>query len=348
MGAAASSDIAARIAGASEEDMQAAILELSASDRAKLKAAAAEPPMMVEPKLTELLDEAVGITLLVALPPAYDSGPKSDDFNVVYILDEGDKALSMFAAAAQAAHAALKGKEGRQWHPELICVGVKEYPAAARGNVEQIAMYVSNRLPALIDHTYRTKPYGAARALCSSRAGAGNALVRAVLSSEQHALAKLFRFFLLGDAADITSDAAVVTAAGDSSEIAVTLMPEKTQVFLCCSALGPQHETAARAMQAALLARTRSESTETTLFVNREGEQTYTESQKKQGPTPVTLEMVKAGTAAAAAPSTAENATEGEALAVAFAQRGARWMSERFEFTKLESLGALMPWHEFK
>ena len=84
------------------------------------------------------------------------------------------------------------------------------------------------------------------------------------------------------------------------------------------------------------------------MFVNREGEQTYTESQKKQGPTPVTLEMVKAGTAAAAAPSTAENATEGEALAVAFAQRGARWMSERFEFTKLESLGALMPWHEFK
>ena len=31
-----------------------------------------------------------------------------------------------------------------------------------------------------------------------------------------------------------------------------------------------------------------------------------------------------------------------------FAQRSTRWLGERFERQKLEQLGSLLPWHEFK
>ena len=64
------------------------------------------------------------------------------------------------------------------------------------------------------------------------------------------------------------------------------------------------------------------------MFVNRDGEQTYTEHTQELAP-PVSLDVTPFGR------------DEGRCRAVV-------WLCERLERQKLESLGSLLPWHEFK
>ena len=127
---------------------------------------------------------------------------------------------------------------------------------------------------------------------------------------------KLFRFYLIG-AAEVGEKAATTSQ---------TPLAEKTAVFLSASGA----VDGARPLEHALAGRLGGGvTTETTMFVNRDGEQTYSQKQSNLG-APLTL--------------VADGGIDGGA----FAKAGMEWLGLRLEKQKLESLGSLMPWHEFK
>jgi hypothetical protein len=141
-----------------------------------------------------------------------------------------------------------------------------------------------------------------------------------VLSTEQDGLSKIFRYHLLGAA---TTDL-------PTSALPTSPLPEQTQIFLTVP-LGSPQESAVRALETSLAGRLTGTSKETTMFVTREGAQTYTDH-VWNGPSPVTLDAV----------------SDGMPVGQSFATRGMLWLGERLEAQKIRSLGGLLPWHEFK
>ena len=126
----------------------------------------------------------------------------------------------------------------------------------------------------------------------------------------------MFRFYLIGCAELGEKVASVVQAP----------LAEKTAVILSASGA----VDGARPLEQALASRLGGGvATETTMFVNREGEQTYSQKVTNLG-APVTL--------------VADGGVDGGA----FAKASMEWLGLRLEKQKLESLGSLMPWHEFK
>mmetsp|Transcript_7091 Transcript_7091/g.18370 ORF Transcript_7091/g.18370 Transcript_7091/m.18370 type:complete len:271 (-) Transcript_7091:183-995(-) len=263
------------------------------------------------------VDPAAGVPIMVSVP-----ADKSEPFNVVYVLDSGEEVFKLFADGAEAAHAAVAGKEGRQWHPSVLVVGIKSLPpGVGSSDFEQIIGYLRDCLIPLIQARYMTKPYAAARALCGC-AGDSAALVQSVVSEEEHPLSNSFRYFISGFSGNTPPTPA---------SLPTTPLADKTQIFLAAPAGGP-HEQTARAMEGVLASRLGGKKTDTTMFVNRDGEQTYTEHERT-GPAPVTLDLVEESL---------------DAIAESVARRGMLWLGERMEAQKLASLGSLLPWHEFK
>jgi len=254
----------------------------------------------------ELTDRASGAVFLVCVPP----GASQD---IVCILGEEPQTLLAYLGAAHAAHEAVKDKEKRNWHPVLTIVGVKSLPASITSDPAAYANFIQSMLPNLLSKF--GKPFGAGRALVA-RTGTAAAVLRSVLAAEQSEVTKLYRYYLVGDC-------------GDGVCTATTPFPDKTQVFLSAAGAG---EAAARALEGALLKRTGG-GTDRTMFVTRDGEQTYT-NHERIGPPPVTLELV----------AETGQAAEGSAFVAA----SMAWVGERFEAQKLKSLGSLLPWHEFK
>jgi len=280
-----------------------------------------EPVDEPGPVIEELMDPASGATLLVSIPPSYRNAEYATElFNVAYVLDEGIEPLAKCSAGAHSAHMKVARTEGRAWHPELIVVGLKAWPEVIRGDIGRIIGYLgSGMLTGLIESKYRAKPYAAARALCGCTA-LGASLVHAVLSTEQDGLSKIFRYHLLGAA---TTDL-------PTSALPTSPLPEQTQIFLTVP-LGSPQESAVRALETSLAGRLTGTSKETTMFVTREGAQTYTDH-VWNGPSPVTLDAV----------------SDGMPVGQSFATRGMLWLGERLEAQKIRSLGGLLPWHEFK
>ena len=261
-----------------------------------------------------LADPVSGVELLISRPTS-GSGMR----DVIYVIDEGEAVFDEFVKAARASHAEVEGNDGRQWHPHVILVGVKSLPKHMQDNPSQYLDYIIYKLTDFIDGRCGSKPYAAGRAICG-RSGNAAAIVRSALVAKEHQLHKLFRFYLMG-----------MDAGGSAPD--ETPLPDKTQAYLIA---GSATESA-RAMQSALLHRC-SEGKDISMFVTRDGEQTYTQLERN-GPPPVTLDVVDASSTMVGSQ---------DALAAAFVSRSMKWVGERFEATKLQSLGSLLPWHEFK
>ena len=257
-----------------------------------------------------------GVIVLVSKPPAYIANRGALD--VVVILDAEDKTFfEQCELSARQAHAAVKDKDGRNWHPEMVILGIQA-PEVMRSNPQSYEAFVQTALPEICNR-FGTKPFAAGRALVA-RCGPAAALVRSVLAAEKHAVHSLFRFCMLGSVGDGTV----------GPPVAASALPDKTQAFLFAASAGVDAD-AARQLQASLLARMTG-GTDVTMFVTRDGEQTYTEHERT-GPPPVALDLVDPSFAASSA---------------AFAERATVWIGERLEAQKLVSLGSLLPWHEFK
>ena len=81
--------------------------------------------------------------LRIALPPSYDQpAAQKDKYNVLYVLDADPAVYESCRAAAVASHEAVRDKEGRNWHPELIVVAAGLFPARWFGALPFSAMLV--------------------------------------------------------------------------------------------------------------------------------------------------------------------------------------------------------------
>eukprot|EP00966_Prymnesium_polylepis_P026061 600833-Prymnesium_polylepis.1 len=108
-------------------------------------------------------DPSTGYTLLVSLPKNYVSS--TDTYDVLFVLDS-TSSWELVASAALACHDAVQDKDGRQWHPELIVVGIQDFsiPAKVRSDPQAMCTLVTQMAIPAIGMRYRTKPYAAARA----------------------------------------------------------------------------------------------------------------------------------------------------------------------------------------
>ena len=242
--------------------------------------------------------------------------------DVVCMLDADSALFQQCIGAALKAHKDVAGKEKRNWHPVLTFVGVKSLPDGVDSDPAAYITFIQNVLPDIL--SMYGKPYGEGRALLA-RSGIAAAALRSILAADKHDVHKHYRLYMLGDCSLEGAIAPATSAA----------LPDKTQVYLS-AAVGPGESAArARALESALLARM-GVGVDTTMFVTRDGEQTYTHHERT-GPSPVTLDLV------------AEQAADASGdVPSAFAAGSMLWVGERFEVMKLQSLGSLLPWHEFK
>ena len=95
--------------------LSAAGVSLHVLDRQSPTTAAASP--------IKTRDVGLGRRILISLPPSYDEQvSRRKTFNAVYVLDA--RLFSFVVDAARADHAAVVGLKDRQWHPELIVIGL--------------------------------------------------------------------------------------------------------------------------------------------------------------------------------------------------------------------------------
>lgn len=275
---------------------------------------AATTPRLVETSITR---DGGTWAVSVSLPPGYDGPTKNDRFNVLYILD-GDKSVFTRSAAANlSAYAEIRPLPGRNWFPELIVATIS---GGALTPEARLAATTKALVP-FIDSNFRTNPYAAGRALCGLT-GEGRLAVQEALRNHQQ-VTGLFQTFIVGRPdADLCGEAAGAPLA------------EKTAICLYVgSREGAQRVQAARAAKAALEARIGGDSTTTVMTVDRNGEQHY----KEEARIGTVVDLLETETAEGVA-----MASDGEIRVVM------DWLGVRIERRKLERLGSLMPWHEFK
>ena len=258
-----------------------------------------------------------GREVVVSLPPDYEAQVgRRNRLDVVYVVDGGARLWSLVCESGRANHASLKGAEGRQWHPDPIVVGISKPLSNESGT--SLTSFVQHSLIPLIDSQFCTKPFAAGRAVCALSTGLGGSSLRKMLvEDETPGCAALFRFYMMGSAHHAEGKAPVATKP----------LPEKTAVYLGCTDAGAD---TARSLEQALQGRLGHVVKETTMFVTRDGEQTYSEKEAICGP-PVTLDV-----------------SPDAGMEAVFAKSAMVWLGRRLEQQKLESLGSLMPWHEFK
>ena len=123
--------------------------------------------------------KVAGRQVLVSLPPHYENEvSKRNMLDVVYVVDCGAALFSLSVVAGRADYEAFKGAEGRQWHPDVIIVGLTQLPDE---NANSLAAFVITTLVPFVDSKYKTKPYAAGRAICTLASGLGGAFVRKML-----------------------------------------------------------------------------------------------------------------------------------------------------------------------
>ena len=266
--------------------------------------------------------EVDGRRVLISTPSDYEAKvAKRATFDVLYVLDAGHNLFTHITNSQRSCFADVHGQDGRQWYPEVIVVGVFGPPPA---DADSMIGYITRSVVPYVDKSYQTKPYAAGRAVVGfDDAALGGLAVRNLLlapGEEDAERLKSFRFYLVGSAGE-----------GGSSNTATKPLPDKLSVYLSVgSDEADGRQTAARELAASLSKRA-TMNAETTMFVNREGQQTYTQKEVAGRPPPIELEVNAAG--------------GGD---VAFAAAAASWLGRRLEAQKLESLGSLLPWHEFK
>ena len=254
-----------------------------------------------------------GVTVRVSLPLSYESTP-NEKYNTLYIVDDDPKIFESACQAANNAYASVHHLDGRNWFPELLVVAVQRPNGATP---EHSIASLTNLVVAFVDNTYRTFPYAAGRALCGQAADGRAAVLAALRDPEK---LKTYQNVLLGapDTADGVAGKAPLEA--------------KTAVLLQLgTGEGEAKAAAARACKAALDTRAGegAQMSSTVMQVDRYGEQHY----RQEAQLGVLIELSQVD----GAPS-AEDAT----------RTAVEWVCARFEKRKLERLGSLLPWHEFK
>lgn len=251
----------------------------------------------------------------VSLPQSYETGvSKRKLFDVLYVLESGpgSSLFSSIVEAVRSDHESVITLPGRQWHPDLIIAGVR---VRSTMSADAFLAFVGECVVPIVDENYCTKPYAAGRALCGCDSCGSGTIVRLVLQSDcASSSAQLFRFYMVSSGEESMAASKAVA------------LPEKTAAFVC-GAVGPTHALATMVNE-----RTAGKRDTTTMFVNRHGEQTYTQHASSLDDS-VTVELVD-GTR--------------EDVSRALVARGVAWLGARLEKQKLASLGSLLPWHEFK
>ena len=278
--------------------LSSAGVSLHVLDRQSPTSAAASP--------IKTRDVGLGRRILISLPPSYDEQvSRRKTFNAVYVLDA--RLFSLVVDGIRADHAAVVGLKDRQWHPELIVVGLG---GPIPRSPSSLLNFIRDEVLPVVDSEYSTNRYAAGRAIMAPRDTDGAAALRHLIVDES-AHTSLFRFFLLGVDGSEAANATTTIAP----------LPARSAVFLS----GEPND----ALATSLRERTRGVSTETSMFVDRDGNQTYTEIEDALGP-PVTIDA------------------DGQQKSALFAARAMEWLGERWERQKLHALGAMLPWHEFK
>ena len=280
-------------------------------------------PRLIERQLYVL---HVAFTVSVSLPPSYvESG--SDRFNTLYVLDREASIFSRAADAAAAAAASVGQLEGRHWYPELIIVTAHVVPppnsganwlAANKPTPKEIVDLMAIHLLDYVERTFRVEPFAAGRAICGL-VGDGRAAAHAALQDADKL--KLFHHVLIGSPE--ADDDATTLQGGPPLE------GKSAFCFLVGRRESSERQAAAKACQEALATRAPKTSTDTVMTVDRTGEQHYA-SETGLG---VVVELLE---------------LDGGAGSSTMVEGAVGWLGERLEKRKLERLGGLLPWHEFK
>ena len=126
--------------------------------------------------------KVAGRQVLISLPPVYESEvAKRNMLDVLYVVDGGAPLFSQCVAQGRADYEAYKGMEGRQWHPDVIVVGLTQLPDESAST---LATFVTTTLVPFVDSKYKTKPYAAGRAMCTMASGFGGSFVRKMLTED--------------------------------------------------------------------------------------------------------------------------------------------------------------------
>ena len=300
----------------------------SAPPSASAPAAAPKPagkPRSVE---QQLYIQNVPFRVRVSLPPGYDRAENSSDrYYTLYILDRDERIFDRAADATTAAYAAVSHLEGRNWYPDFIIVTAYIVPppntgatwlAANKPSPTTIVNLMAAHLLPYVERTFRVEPFAAGRAICGL-ADDGCAAAQAALRDAEKL--KLFHHVIVGSPAE-ASDA-------DALRDGPPLEP-KSAICLCVGrSEANARGAAARSCQAALSVRADASSTDTVMTVDRTGEQHYSSAEGLG----VAIDLREA---------------DGAAGSDAIVKAAVEWLGERLERRKLERLGSLMPWHEFK
>lgn len=314
-----------RMMGTASRSQSAASAPSASKTEAPAKPAKAAVPARRVKETLHFLGQTFDV--YVSIPPAYDKpGHENDRFNCLYVLDREEKTFIRVAEAAVAAHAATAGIDGRQWYPELLVVTAYEvrdmtsaeaYNNAIKPSPEQLFALMASQLIGWVESKFRVEPFAAGRAVCGM-AGEGSEAVICGLGDVEHA--KMFQTYIIG-----APEAESATKLSGGAPLA-----DKTAVCLCPS---EAQGAAAEACRTALQARAAGgDSMGTVMTVDRNGEQHYTKE-------------ARLGTAIDVLEPEGEVYVEGS---LALVSRAIGWLGARLEKRKLERLGSVMPWHEFK
>lgn len=259
------------------------------------------------------ISSVAGRKVMVSVPEDYAMrAAKREMLDTLYVLDcESQSWFSRTVRAHRTAYAETRFKEGRNWYPELVVIGIqspKEEDAAG------LADFLRSELIPHVERQVLVKPYAAGRAACGFR-GSGADAVRHMLLGEEEGV-KPFRFFLIGNAGDARPP--LQGEAGASSQ---TAYPDKTAIYLAAGA--KEDPATSTALQQRVQQRVTDAAADITMFVNREGTQTYSHKERG-GPPPVELEVVPND--------------DGDA---AFAIAAVSWLGRRLEVQKHAQLGTV-------
>lgn len=293
----------------------------------------------------ELSDEQHHIgefSVHVSLPLSYD--PFSTRTHpVVYVLDSrepvmcGEPSLfSLISTSARLCH--QMHAASRRQYPDLIVVSARS-EAAAADDLEATLRFVAEKAIPFVDSEYRTQPYSSGRALCGHGAG-GSLVARTVLDERVGAL---FESYLVGAPTALPeADLWVGRAAGGCA--ADTTTPD---VYVCAVGEGCDRAAAsdfARALRERAAGNAGGGKEQSVVQVDpHTGEQRLRSLQPSATKATVRLDWIDVDREVPAL-----DMGRGLELACPFAIRAVSWLGDLLERKRLDTLGALVPWSEFR
>ena len=264
---------------------------------------------VVETHVKELFGAT--FTIKVSLPLSYKDKP-SEQYNTLFLVDLEDGHFESAAASASEAHATTVTKERRNWFPELIVASVS---GGGEATPDMMIGGATQFLLPFMDQSYRTYPYAAGRTLM------GRAIALAALRNDD--IMKMFQNYVL---------VSPESAEGVGGEGRAKMLDNTAILLTASKGDGETTLAAARACKAALDTRAggpdAAQATTTVMQVDRHGEQQY----RQEATLGFLIELREL-----------DGAGRDELV-----RDGVVWVCERVEKRKLERLGSLLPWHEFK